>query len=121
MKKGFTLIELLGIVIVIGLIVAFVVPSIMRTNKTSDNLEYENFLNTLSMATETYYQSNKGICDFSTNDVCYVQVGELISAKLIEVTLINPKTKTQIASTDVVIISRDDSGVLTYEYSTEES
>ena len=54
MKKGFTLIELLGIVVIIGLIIVFTVPSIMRTLKNSDDLDYENFLETLSMAAETY-------------------------------------------------------------------
>ena len=36
MKKGFTLIELLGIIVILGLIVAFTVPSLINLKKNEE-------------------------------------------------------------------------------------
>ncbi len=121
MKKGFTLIELLAVVVIISLIIVFVVPSIMNSVKNSDDLEYKNFLETLSMAGETYYQSNKDICDFSNSNVCYLEVGNLLSSGLIEQDLINPKTEKQVLSNDTITILKDEYGTLTYSYSSNEN
>lgn len=120
MKKGFTLIELLGIILVLGLIVAFTVPSIMKTLKNSDDKEYENFLKTVSMASETYYQSNDKICNFQSENICYFDAKKLIESGLIDETLINPRTNKSIQSSDMIVVKKNEDGSLNYNFSSLE-
>lgn len=117
MKKAFTLIELLGIILVLGLILIFTVPAIMNSIKNSGNKEYENFLNTISMAAETYYQNNTEICDFEKETVCYFDVQKIIESGFAEETLLNPKTGKTLQSSDMIVLTKQNDGTINYSFS----
>lgn len=116
MKKGFTLVELLGIIVILGLVVVFTVPSIINSVKNSDDIEYENFTKTIIMAAETYYQSNKNVCDFDINEICTIDLKILINEKLISENLINPKTQKTVSMTDTVTLSKNSDNQIEYIY-----
>ena len=117
MKKGFTLIELLGIIIILGLIMIFTVPNIINSLKNKDDKEYQTFVETITIATETYYQTHTETCDFNTNNNCNIEIQILIDNELIKENLINPKTGTKISKTDVVVLTKNIDGTINYSYS----
>lgn len=117
MKKGFTLIELLGIIVILGLIVAFTVPSLINLKKNEEQKEYDNFLKNVSLATETFYQTNTKMCDFDNYTYCYINVSDLIENDYLRNDLINPKNKNVISYLDTVILEKNEDNTIKYYYS----
>ena len=54
MKKGFTLIEMIGIILVLGLLMIFIFPSLTNTLKNNNKMKYESFAKNLELAMENY-------------------------------------------------------------------
>ncbi len=117
MKKGFTLIELLGIIVILGLIVAFTVPSLINLKKNEEQKEYDNFLKNVSLAAETFYQTNTKMCDFDNYTYCYINVSDLIENDYLRNDLINPKNKNVISHLDTVILEKNEDNTIKYYYS----
>ena len=117
MKKGFTLIELLGIIVILGLIVAFTVPSLINLKKNEEQKEYDNFLKNVSLAAETFYQTNTKMCDFDNYTYCYINVSDLIENNYLRNDLINPKNKNVISYLDTVILEKNEDNTIKYYYS----
>lgn len=117
MKKGFTLIELLGIIVILGLIVAFTVPSLINLKKNEEHKEYDNFLKNVSLAAETFYQTNTKMCDFDNYTYCYINVSDLIENDYLRNDLINPKNKNVISHLDTVILEKNEDNTIKYYYS----
>ena len=117
MKKGFTLIELLGIIVILGLIVAFTVPSLINLKKNEEQKEYDNFLKNVSLAAETFYQTNTKMCDFDNYTYCYINVSDLIENDYLRNDLINPKNKNVISYLDTVILEKNEDNTIKYYYS----
>ncbi|MCM1370767.1 MAG: hypothetical protein NC181_02605 [Clostridium sp.] len=116
MKKGFTLIELIGIIIILSLIVLFSFPSIIKSLKSNDNLEYEKFLENLYMAAETYYQSNKSICNFNEKETCDIEISILADAGLVKESTINPSTNKKISRLDMITLKKSEDNSISYTY-----
>ena len=53
-RKGFSLIELLGALVIIGLILLVVIPSVSRLLTNNDAKEYSNYLNIIETASKSY-------------------------------------------------------------------
>ena len=117
MKKGFPLIELLGIIVILGLIVAFTVPSLINLKKNEEQKEYDNFLKNVSLAAETFYQTNTKMCDFDNYTYCYINVSDLIENDYLRNDLINPKNKNVISHLDTVILEKNEDNTIKYYYS----
>lgn len=117
MKKGFTLIELLEIIVILGLIVAFTVPSLINLKKNEEQKEYDNFLKNVSLAAETFYQTNTKMCDFDNYTYCYINVSDLIENDYLRNDLINPKNKNVISHLDTVILEKNEDNTIKYYYS----
>ena len=57
-RKGFTLIELLAVIVILGIILTFAVPSITNIYKESKLKTEEMFLNELSKSIDSYVTLN---------------------------------------------------------------
>lgn len=55
-RKGFTLIELLAVIVMLGIILILVMPSILDSLSASRNSSYKILINNIKTAAETYYQ-----------------------------------------------------------------
>ena len=66
-RKGFTLIELLAVIVILGIILTFAVPSIINIYKESKLKTEEMFLNELSKSIDSYVTLNSGDIDFNTS------------------------------------------------------
>lgn len=55
-KKGFTLVELMGILVILGVLLIFTVPSITNTLKSSKVKEKEEYEKTVCLAAKSYIE-----------------------------------------------------------------
>lgn len=55
-RKGFTLIELLAVIVMLGIILILVMPSILDSLSASRDSSYKILINNIKTAAETYYQ-----------------------------------------------------------------
>lgn len=121
MKKanGFTMIELLGIITIIGVLLVMTVPSLTNTLKNSEEKTYENFSDNLLIAAETYVENNPE--RFPSLKVAggraVITVQDLITNGLIKKTVVDPKTGTEVSTTDTIVMSKNDDKTIDYAYS----
>lgn len=117
-KKGFTLVELLGIVAIIAVILAFVIPSVIGMLKRDDEKEYQRFLTDISLATESYIQLNiNNYPDLAiTNGSYTITMQELIENGYIKSNMVNPKTDQKISASDTIRVTRKEDGSYDYSY-----
>jgi len=59
MRKGFTLVELMVVLVIIGIIVAFVVPSTLRAIRIAQSKDCANNIRTLETAVQMYFADNR--------------------------------------------------------------
>jgi len=64
-RKGFTLIEVLAVIIILGIILVFVVPSIMDIYKNSKLKSEEIFIKRLSQSIDSYVKLNNDEITFT--------------------------------------------------------
>lgn len=80
-NRGFTLVELVAIIIVLATIFLVSFPSFLNTAKLDKEKEYQEMVNNLCIAGETYIYSN--LDDFpeikNINSKINIQIEELIS------------------------------------------
>lgn len=92
-KKGFTFIEMLAIMSLIAAIVLFSSPAINNMLKQGEDDRYNQFKNTIFLASEAYLQ--KHINDFPTlkedDGFAYIYLSDLVKEKYVKSTLVNPK------------------------------
>lgn len=119
MNKGFTLVELLAILTILGIITLVSVPSIVVTNKKSQENNYMQYKKTVENAAEVYvethpeeFQEVKTIAGTTVN----IKTEDLIIAGFIHGTLQNPKTKTKISEEASSVNVKNESGTLKYTY-----
>lgn len=117
-NRGFTLVELLGIIGIIAVLLVFVTPSIIGMLKRDENKNYEQFLKTIELATETYVQLN--INDYPDLKVAggtvTISIQQLIENGYIKTTLENPRTEQRINTADSVQITKKADGSYDYQY-----
>lgn len=117
-NKAFTLVELLGVIAIIGVLLAFVSPSILGMMKRDSEKEYDRFLKDLYLATESYITSN--IDDYeslSTPGGTYtIKLQELVESGYVKTSTINPKTEQKIELEDTILITKESDGTYSYQY-----
>lgn len=113
-NKGFTLIELLGILVVLGIISVISFVSITNIMKSKQEKEYQNFLDNIYLATESYLIDNP----IETEGVYQVTIKSLIDSRLIKEKIKNPKTDVYIKESDYVEVTciKDSDGNIEYNY-----
>ncbi len=119
MRKGFTLIELLAILTVLGIIILVSAPSIMETNKKSQENDYTEYKHTVEKAAEVYLEthSEKFYNVKSTNGSKEtIKSEDLVSLGYIQGSLQNPKTKVKIIEEASYVEVKNNNGTLEYTY-----
>ena len=57
-RRGFTLIEVIGVIAVLSLMLLITVPALTKTLKRNEKQQYNDYINNLKLATETYIVKN---------------------------------------------------------------
>ena len=119
MKKGFTLVELLAVLVILGAIILVAVPSLISTNKASEENEYSECKTTIENAAEAYVESHPDkYADLKNGTTTSVTISTetLVSAGLVEGNMVNPQTGSRIINEASYVSVKNNSGVLTYTY-----
>lgn len=66
-KKGFTLIELLAVLIILGLIMILVFPSLNLMSDDTNSEKYIHYENMMAEYAESYHDNNKTYYDLETD------------------------------------------------------
>lgn len=111
-KKGFTLIELLGVLVIIGLIIMIIVPTVKGLlGDSEDNLVVQQEKIIINAARRYMVENN----DLLAEDQICISVATLISEGIIENdSVINPKTKEEMEG---CVLVKYNSSYNQYDYS----
>jgi len=114
-NKGFTMIELLAVFTVIGIILIMAIPQITSLLKTSNEQEYETFLDNIYIACEGYI-NDQNIKIESQTEITFKQ---LIEKGFLKSTLINPDNNLKLSDekniNKKILVTRNEDNVLEYE------
>lgn len=108
-NKGFTLIELIAVMGIIAILILLTAPSLINQIDSTRQKNYENFVNDLCLATESYINANgddeRFISFKNANDTVTLQINDLISSGYVKSNIKNPKTKEKISSTAILTVT----------------
>ena len=93
-SKGFTMIELLGIITILAVILLVSFPTLINVTRRDKERQYNDLINTLCKAGETYIYDNQDIyTEIGTvGNITFVDIDELKDAGLIDKNQKNPRT-----------------------------
>ena len=122
MKNGFTLIELLAILVLLGVIVLVSVPSIVSTNKRSQEQNYERYVDNIENAAEIYVETHSDRAEYATLKTTNgrsvtIHTDVLVASGVIQGTLRNPKTDRPLIEEGASVTVKNENGTLKYTYS----
>lgn len=100
-KKGFTLVELLAVILLLLIIISITVPIVTGVINNSKESTYRSQINKILSATYDYSLKNSRILP-NYNEKKYITLGNLQNERIINSSLINPKTNENF-SNDLVI------------------
>ena len=108
-NKGFTLVEILAVIVVLGLIIAIITPTVNNLIKDSEDMLTKEQRNTIINATKKYVVENSDLLpDEYGNETRYIDTNTLIEQGVInENVIINPKTKNEIWGCVAIKYNRD--------------
>ena len=108
------MIEILAVFTLTAVIILITVPFIINTLKGGDNMKYNQFIDNITLATETYITDNK----IELNGDTKILVSDLVDKKYLKSTVVNPYNNTKITDKKnkklKVSVSRDEDGRLIY-------
>ncbi len=119
MKNGFTLVELLAILAILGAIVLVSVPSIISTNKKSQEQNYDQYTTNIENATEIYIETHPdryATLKTTNNTTVTINTEDLVASGVIQGTLTNPKTNVQLINEASSVTVKNQNGTLIYTY-----
>ena len=119
MKNGFTLVELLAILAILGAIVLVSVPSIISTNKKSQEQNYDQYTTNIENATEIYIETHPdryATLKTTNNTTVTINTEDLVASGVIQGTLTNPKTNVQVINEASSVTVKNQNGTLIYTY-----
>ena len=117
LKRGFTLIEMLAVIAVLAVATLIAAPTIINILKKSEAKQYENYLEDLYLAAESYVQTHASerVNLSNPGDVYIVSIKKLREKSLVKKNLVNPKTNKNTLDTDGIEIKVEND--LTHRYS----
>ena len=109
MKKGFTLIEMIASLTVISAIILITVPQVKNLLKTEENNEYEQFLSSIYLATESYIsKKNDEFPDLKTiGGTACINMEDIVREHFLKSTEISTKTNESILSSSITVTLND--------------
>ena len=119
MKKGFTLVELLAILAILGAIVLVSVPSIVATNKRSEENNYNQYTASIENAAQIYVETHPdrfATLKSTNNQTETINTEDLVASGVIQGTLKNPRTNIQLINEASSVTVKNQSGTLIYTY-----
>lgn len=119
MKKGFTLVELLAILAILGAIVLVSVPSIVATNKRSEENNYDQYTASIENAAQIYVEIHPdrfATLKSTNNHTETINTEDLVASGVIQGTLKNPRTNIQLINEASSVTVKNQSGTLIYTY-----
>lgn len=121
-KKGFTLIEVIGVITVLSLILLIAMPALTKTLKRNEKQYYNDYVNNLKLATETYIVKN--IDDYpQLNDIqgeAYIEISLLLKNGYIDNIIKNPDLPDE-EQPDHVLVTLNADGTFNYQVVLKES
>ena len=119
-RHGFTLIEILAIIALLAVLTLVTAPTIIRLYKSDSKKEYDEYIETLELATESYIKANLDkYPELKTpGGSINVNVGTLRSEGYVKKNLINPKTKNNTLDTDGFKVTTNSDFTYKYEWIT---
>ena len=116
-KNGFTLVELLGVIMVIAIILTISVPNILRTLKSIDVKEYNAFLKSVYVASESYVETNRSLFPQLKNvgGRVDIPIKTLIDEDLVKKMGIDPETGSEMPTTYTITATVQSDKTILYE------
>lgn len=115
-KKAFTLIEVVGIITILSLMLLVTVPALTKTLKRNEQEQYNNYVNNLKMATESYIVKNINnfpeLSDFEAK--VYVEIKTLLKEGYIKEIQDDPNA-TYDEQPDSVLVTLNADGTFNFE------
>lgn len=117
-KKGFTLIEIIGVITVLALILIVAVPTLTRTLKRNEQSKYNNYIDNLKIAAESYLvnQLKEGQIFEADKDYTYVSLGDLIDAGYVKESITNPSNDGKLSRDAKVKVIKELDGTFKYDF-----
>lgn len=119
MKKGFTLIELLAVLALLGVIILVSVPSIISTNKKSQENDYNQYIANIQGAAEVYIETHEEKYEHlktTYGATASVSIDNLINGGYIKGSIKNPKTNKALSEEAGSVTVTNQNGTLKYNY-----
>ena len=125
-NKGFTLVELLVVLALLAVLAIIIGTNINGLQGKQSDKNYNNFKSQVESAACTFIENNtytdgaitisKNYCRQQGNNGCLIPINRIVSAGLLDATLVNPSTETVVDQTKVVKIYWDNDGKKICEY-----
>lgn len=119
-RYGFTLIEMMAIISLLAVLTLVTAPTIIRLYKSDSKKEYDEYIETLELATESYIKSNidKYPQLKTAGGSVNITIKTLRDEGYVKKNLINPKTKNNTLDTDGFKVTANSDMTLKYEWIT---
>ncbi len=119
-RYGFTLIEIMAIIALLAVLTLVTAPTIIRLYKSDSKKEYDEYIETLELATESYIKSNidKYPQLKTAGGSVNITIKTLRDEGYVKKNLINPKTKTNTLDTDGFKVTTNSDMTFKYEWIT---
>ncbi len=117
-RNGFTLIELLTVIILLGVLIVIIIPTIDSTLKKSSNKIYENQISNIITASKSWASKNPNELPKKDETSIIITLGQLKEEGFIDENIINPKNKKRFLDTTEIIITREKEN-FTYQVNVE--
>ncbi len=103
-KKAFTLIELMGVLVIIGVLSAILIPVINNNIKENKQKMYEEQIELIKLSAKNLASDNQYILPSEELEEIYITLGQLRAMGYAEGTIINPLTKENFPDSMIVMV-----------------
>lgn len=116
--KAFTLVELMGVLVIIGVLSAVLIPVISNVLKENKEKAYQVQLQNITLAAKNFVSDNMFLIPETEGDSISITLGQLKKSGYIETSIINPKTKQEISNCLKIEVKKINNN---YEYTINEN
>lgn len=117
-KKAFTLVELMGVLVIIGVLSAILIPVISNVLKENKEKVYQSQLQNITLAAKNFVSDNVFLMPEAEGEIISITLGQLIKSGYADSNIVNPKTKKEISNCMKIEVKKIGSS---YEYTINEN